>query len=96
MTSPLPRPQAERFAAEVLAWIATDPERTGRFLGATGAGPEDLRAAARDPHFLGAVLDFLMGDEAALIACCEALGVPPETPARARAGLPGGDNPHWT
>jgi hypothetical protein len=93
---PMQRSEAETLAARVLAWIAADDDLTGAFLGATGAGPEDLRAAVADPEFLGFVLDFLMADEATLLACCDALAVPPDRPARARAGLPGGDLPHWT
>lgn len=90
------RAGAEALALEVLGWLAAEPERLAPFLDETGADPGDLRAAAGDPGFLGFVLDHLMGDESRLIACCTALGIAPEAPARARAALPGGDLPHWT
>ncbi len=90
------REAAERLALDALGWMAEDPERLARFLAATGARPEDLRGAAQRPDFLGFVLDHLMADEAASRAFCERHGLAPEALARARAGLPGGDSPHWT
>ncbi len=88
--------QAEVFATEVLAWLAEDHARIGAFLAASGIGPGELRRAAGDPAFLLAVLDFLMSDEALLLACCQAIEVPPTQPATARAALPGGEIVHWT
>ncbi|MEM9140841.1 MAG: DUF3572 domain-containing protein [Pseudomonadota bacterium] len=93
---PLPREQAETLGLQALGWLAGNDDLSGAFLGASGLSSDDLKARAADPEFLGFVLDFLMGDEDALIACCEALSIPPDLPARARAGLPGGDLPHWT
>jgi len=90
------RPLAETFAAQVLDWLAGDHARIGAFLGATGTAPDQLRGAAGDPEFLLAVIDFLMADEALLLACCRDLGVPATTPATARAALPGGEQVHWT
>ncbi|MEM7508772.1 MAG: DUF3572 domain-containing protein [Pseudomonadota bacterium] len=88
--------EAEALAIQVLGWIAGEEERLVRFLGMTGASVEDLRAQAAQPAFLGSVLDFLLSEDAAVIACCEELGIAPEEPMRARASLPGGDLPHWT
>ncbi len=93
---PLPREQAELLAIRALGWIAAQPDLAGAFLGATGASAEDLRNRASDPEFLGFVLDFLLGDEAALLAFCQDETVTPDAPMRARAGLPGGDLPNWT
>lgn len=93
---PLPRDAAETLGLQALGWIAAQPELAGAFLGATGAGADDLRGRAADPEFLGFVLDFLLGDEAALLAFCEDNQVTPDRPIRARAALPGGDLPHWT
>lgn len=87
---------AETFAARVLDWMAADSGRIGGFLGASGLSPAELPALAADPGFLLAVLDHLMSDESALLACCAELGVTPQTPAAARAALPGGDEVHWT
>ncbi len=93
---PMARPQAEALAVQALAWMAGDADLVGRFLAATGAGPTDLRARAAEPDFLGFVLDFLLADEAALVAFAAAEHIRPELPMRARAALPGGALPHWT
>ncbi len=87
---------AETLALQVLAWVLADEAETGAFLAATGTDPRDLGRLAQEPEFLGAVLDFLLGDEARLLAFCGANAVAPEAPMRARAALPGGDLPHWT
>lgn len=87
---------AEAVALSALGWIAADEERVGAFLGAAGASPSDLRVRAREPEFLGFVLDFLLADEDALLAFCAEANLPPEAPFRARHVLPGGDAPHWT
>ena len=90
------RPQAEALAVQALVWMAGDADLVGRFLVATGAGPADVRARAAEPEFLGFVLDFLLSDEAALVAFALAENIRPELPMRARAALPGGELPHWT
>ncbi len=88
--------EAEAMAIGALGWLASDEEALGRFLGATGAAPADLRVRAQEPEFLGFVLDFLLGDERLLFSFCDAGGLPYEAPMRARAALPGGDLPNWT
>lgn len=93
---PMPADAAEALAAEALAWIARHEPLLEAFLEAGGMGGADLRTRLADPEFLGFVLDFLLSDEAALLAFCENAGVAPEVPMRARAGLPGGALPHWT
>ena len=90
------RPEAEELAVQALAWMAGDADLTGRFLAMTGAGPADLRARAVAPEFLGFVLDFLLADEAALVAFAAAENIRPDLPMRARAALPGGKLPNWT
>ena len=55
-----------------------------------------MAAAARNPEFLGAVLDFLLMDDAWVIAFCDAEGHPYTAPMMARAVLPGGAATHWT
>lgn len=90
------RTQAELLAAQVLDWLAGDPARIGAFMAACGTDPAALRAQAGTPEMLLAVLDFLLSDEAMLLACCADLGVAPTAPAMAQAALPGGAQYHWT
>ena len=88
--------RAEMLALQALGWIAAEEDFSGAFLGASGASSDELRQRASDPEFLGFVLDFLLSDEPALLAFCEATDTPPDAPMRARAALPGGDLPNWT
>ena len=90
------RNEAENLATDVLTWLARDDERLMTFLGMTGASVEDLRSRAGDPDFLGFLVDFLLADEATLIAFCDETGRPYDAPQRARRALPGGDMPNWT
>ena len=93
---PLSPEGAELLGLQALGWIAGRPDLAARFLAAAGASPEEMRARAADPEFLGFVLDFLLADEAALLAFAREAGVSPDRPLRARAALPGGALPHWT
>ncbi|KAF0677580.1 DUF3572 domain-containing protein [Profundibacterium mesophilum] len=87
---------AERIAIKALGWLAADEELLMTFLGASGADIDSLRSAAADPHFLGAVLDFVMMDDAWVTRFCNDAALPPEMPMRARQALPGGAQVHWT
>ncbi|MEO0693940.1 MAG: DUF3572 family protein, partial [Pseudomonadota bacterium] len=42
------------------------------------------------------VLDFLMMDDAWVMAACDSMGAAYETPMQARMALPGGADRHWT
>lgn len=83
----LDREEAEAFAARALGFLASEPDRFGRFLALSGLEPSTIREAARSPHFLPGVLDHLLGDDALVRAFAEAEGVTPETVGRARAAL---------
>lgn len=87
---------AETLALQALTWLVSNEELLPVFLGSTGASTDDLRDRASEPEFLGSVLDFLMMDDAWLIAFCDANAVAYEYPMQARAALTGGDNVHWT
>ena len=78
---------AESLAIQALAFLAADPERLGRFLAVTGIGPEEIRAAAREPHFLAGVLDHVASDERLLIAFANDVGIDPAEIARAMAAM---------
>jgi hypothetical protein len=87
---------AETRALGILGWLLAQDELVPIFLGATGVTEADLRDRAADPVFLASVVDFLMLDDAWVIACAEAHGWPPQDILEIRAGLPGGDLPNWT
>ncbi len=83
------RDDAETIALKALAFIAGDDEGLRRFMALSGLEPGSLRESAGEPETLAGVLDFLLGDEARLKRFCDNAGLAPETPARARAALPG-------
>lgn len=87
---------AETLALQALGWLLAQEELLPTFLGATGAAPADLPRQARDPQFLGAVLDFLLLEDGWIMGFCDAQGLPYDAVMRARAHLPGGVPPHWT
>ena len=74
---------AEAVAVHCLEFLASDPELIGGFLAATGLGPGNLRAAARDRRFLGAILTYVSDDETMLLKCAEAKNMRPEEIAAA-------------
>jgi hypothetical protein len=80
---------AAETAIAALTFLSADPERLERFLALSGLGPHNLRRAAADESFLGAVLDYLVADEKLLIAFAEARGRRPADIARARETLAG-------
>lgn len=87
---------AETLALTALGWLVTNDELLPVFMGATGVDAGDMRARASDPDFLLSVLDFLMMDDAWVIAFCDAKGVAYEHPVQARAALAGPAGMHWT
>lgn len=87
---------AEIVALQALGWLSGNEELLPVFLGATGASEADLRDGARDPAFLGSVLDFLTMDDAWIIAFCDSAGLGYEIPLAARMALPGGAQMNWT
>ena len=93
---PATRESAEILAIGALGWLAAEEDLLPVFLGNTGADMADLKAQAADPEFLGAVLDFLLMDDAWVIRFCDAAGHDYAAVMAARAALPGGAQVHWT
>jgi hypothetical protein len=87
-----PREVAEIVAVQALSFVAGDAARLGAFLAESGIGPETLRTAAADPHFLGSVLDFILRDDATVKAFAAASGLHPTNIAAARQAL---EDPDW-
>ncbi len=94
--TPLSQDSAELLAIEALSWLVGNDELLPVFLGATGAGEQDMRARAKDPEFLASVLDFLLMDDAWITAFCDSADYAYDSPIRARAALPGGAQVNWT
>lgn len=87
---------AETIGLKCLAWLAGEEELLPTFMGATGASVDDLRDGAQNPEFIGAVLDFVLMDDAWVEAFCTANSLANDIPMRARAALPGGAQMNWT
>ncbi len=83
---------AEIVAVQALSFVAGDPERLGAFLAESGIGPETLRKAAADPHFLASVLDFVMRDDATVKAFAATSQLHPTNIAAAHQAL---NDPQW-
>lgn len=87
---------AEVLALQVLGWLAGNDALLPIFQGSTGVSEADIRAGAGDAAFLGSVLDFVMMDDAWVVQCCDAVGLPYDSLMRARQALPGGGEVNWT
>jgi Protein of unknown function (DUF3572) len=73
---------AETLAVQAFAFIAEEAERLGAFLAASGIGPDAIRDAAREPGFLGGVLDHMLADESLLVTFADSAGLDPASVAR--------------
>ena len=91
--------QAEDIATSALAWLCGQDQMLGAFLAQSGAGPDDLRAAlvgGPDRGLLGSVLDFILQQDATVLACAADLGLANDRLAMAAALLSGRARMHWT
>ena len=79
----------EALALHALGWILGDEPRAERLLGLTGLAPDELRASLGERATLAAILAFLAGHENDLVACADALQVPPASLAAAAQRLEG-------
>jgi Protein of unknown function (DUF3572) len=70
------------LALSALAWILSDGKRAERLLALTGLDAAGLRARIDDPLLHEAIFSFLEAHEPDLVACADALAVPPERLAR--------------
>ncbi|MDT9599330.1 DUF3572 domain-containing protein [Sphingosinicella rhizophila] len=78
-------PEALAFSA--LVWTLGEDSRAQRLLALTGMTPDDLRARIGEPAVLAAILRFLESHEPDLLACAEALHIPPTALVDARRSL---------
>lgn len=82
-----PRAAAEALAIDALTFIAADSERLERFMALSGLSVEHLRAAAAEPGFFAAILDFLAADEPLLLAFAANAGRDPASITKAKQSL---------
>ena len=88
--------RAQVIAFQALGWLVGNDELCPVFLGATGGSADDLREKAGDPAFLASVLEFITMDDAWVMAFCDTIDLPYDSPLRARYALPGAEAVHWT
>ena len=77
----------ETVALQVIGWIVSDARRSERFLTLTGLDADQIRWGLQEPAILGAAMDYLLGHEQDLLACAEAIEVPPQAIAVARQAI---------
>ena len=87
---------AETLALQALTWLAGNDDLFPVFLDASGVSAADIAVDAGKPVFLGSVLDFVLTDDAWVIAFCDAVSLPYGAPMMARMALPGGEQTNWT
>lgn len=92
----LTRESAETLALKALAWLVAEEDLLPVFLGSTGLGETDLRTRVGDPELSGAILDFLLMDDAWVTRFCDSTDTGYDQVMQARAVLPGGEQVHWT
>jgi|TARA_R110002124_G_scaffold11573_10_gene54909 hypothetical protein len=88
--------RAEAVALNCLTWLIGNDELRDVFMGAAGLSEAELRRRAGDPELLASVLDFILMDDAWVVACCDGNSWSYETVMQARTALPGGVQVHWT
>jgi hypothetical protein len=88
--------EASAIATDAVIWLASEPEALAGFLVASGLAPGEVARRGADPEFLAAVLDWVLGSDATVLAFVAAAGRRPEDPARARSLIAGGPPPEWT
>lgn len=84
--------EAQDLAVEALGFLANDEEQLSRFLSVFGLGPENLRAAASEPGFFAAVLDYICKDDSLVLTFAANAGIDPDRIAQARVRLAGPEN----
>lgn len=87
---------AEALAIKAIVWLAQNDELLPVFMGSTGADHATFREGLAQPEFQASVLDFLMMNDAWVIAFCDQEGIACDQVMQARAGLPGAEQVHWT
>lgn len=80
---------ASALAIDALSFLSENPEHLQRFLETSGLQASDIRHAAAEPSFFLSLLDFMLSDEATLLAFAAHAHLVPERVAQARQTLGG-------
>ncbi len=84
------RDTAETIGLKALGFLAETPDGLSRLLDISGIDVATLRNRAAEPEVLGAVLDFLLADDALIQDFCKGESLDARDVHRARHALPGG------
>ncbi len=87
---PMNRDTAETIGLKALGFLAETPDGLSRLLDISGIDVATLRSRAAEPEVLGAVLDFLLTDDALVQDFCKGESLDVRDVHRARHALPGG------
>ena len=90
------RKSAETLGAQAFSWVAEEADRLNAFMAMTGAAPADMVRNITSAAFLGTVLDYILTEDALVIAFCDSRSLPYTAVMQARALLPGGETWNWT
>ncbi len=93
-------PRGVELTAKILSFLAADDGRLDHFFTTTGHDMETVRGEAQSPAFLEALIDYVLGEDARVIALAEYLDTRPEVVAGLKSlgqesapGSPAGDKP---
>ena len=90
------RKMAETLGAQAFSWVADEADRLNAFMAMTGAAPADMVRNITSAAFLGTVLDYILTEDALVMAFCDSRNLPYAAVMQARALLPGGETWNWT
>ena len=79
--------EAETIALKGLGFLANSSADLDRFVAVSGVDPAAFRLRAEDPHFLAAVIDFLLTGDELLLSFCRAESLDPKRVHLARHAL---------
>lgn len=77
------------LALNAIQFIAGDERLLTGFMQMAGLSPDELRHRIAEPELQGGVLDFMLSEDAIILAFCEAFGHRPQDVIAARRHLPG-------
>ena len=83
----VPQPTASELAGLCLNHLAENPEQLVDFMGITGLSPDGLRKALGTASFSRGLIDYVVQNEALLLAICASNHLQPDTVMRVWAKL---------